>query len=134
MSRRKESRQSSEADGPRNPILGELLREKGFTASEPEAEEPEAAPAAGEGPLDLGRAGKIVLSRERKGRGGRTVTLLSAPGLPAADLERLARALRKALGCGSAVEEGKVVVQGDIAPRVRAWLEEHGATKVIQGN
>lgn len=75
--------------------------------------------------------GKVVLRRERKGRGGRTVTLVEGLG---GDLEQQARALRKSLGCGARVEGGQVVVQGDVGDRIEAWLRAQGVTRIVRGN
>jgi len=75
-----------------------------------------------------------VLRRERKGRGGKTVTLLSGLALPPARLDALARALRTALGCGARVDGATIVLQGDLAPRAEAWLRAHGAQQVVRGN
>lgn len=103
-----------------NTLLGDLLREHGLLGSDGGSkakprEAPKAAPPAEAGAPDLSRAGKIVLRVQRKGRGGKTVTLLSTPGggLSPPALEPLAKDLRKALGCGARVEDGSVVIQGD---------------------
>jgi translation initiation factor 1 len=65
---------------------------------------------------------------ERKGRGGKTVTIVD--GFPAAasaaDLERLARELRQALATGGTVRETTIELQGDVVTRATAWLREHG--------
>lgn len=45
---------------------------------------------------------KVALRRERAGRGGKTVTIVSLPQDYRGDLAALAKELRKALGCGSA--------------------------------
>jgi translation initiation factor 1 (eIF-1/SUI1) len=42
--------------------------------------------------------------------------------------------MRRALGCGASVDEGCIVVQGDLVTRVERWLLEHGAPKVVVGN
>ncbi|MFM7143946.1 MAG: translation initiation factor [Alphaproteobacteria bacterium] len=86
---------------------------------------------AARGP-DLSRAGKLVLRRERKGRGGKTVTVLD--GAPAGDLSELARAMKKALGCGATVEGGSIVLLGDLSDRARDWLAARGARRVVVGN
>ena len=78
--------------------------------------------------------GKLVVRRERKGHGGKTATVVAGLDLPARDLERLARALRRALGCGASVDGDRLVVQGDQAPRVQAWLAAQGARRVVLGN
>lgn len=88
-------------------------------------------------PLDLSRCAKLVLRRERSGRHGKTVTVLS--GLPAAQAEPVAVALRRALGCGGSTEAGErpgalhVVLQGDVRERATAWLSGRGARGVVRG-
>ncbi len=78
--------------------------------------------------------GKVVVSRSRKGRGGRTVTVVG--GLRGGDavLEGLCRDLKKALGCGASVEGETIVVSGELSERVKKWLEDAGAKRVIVGN
>ncbi len=78
-------------------------------------------------------AGKIVLSISRKGRGGRTVTIVSGIRGGEAILDELCRELKKALGCGASVEGETIVVSGDIIDRTRSWLEEKGAKRLIVG-
>lgn len=75
---------------------------------------------------------KIVLSRERKGRGGKTATRVR--GLPEARLDELATKMKKALGCGATVEEGDVILLGDVVERAAKWLRDEGAPRVIEGN
>jgi len=124
-----------------NFVLGDLLREHGLLGSEGGStarprEAPKAAPPGEGGAPDLPRAGKIVLRVQRKGRGGKTVTLLSTPdgGLSPAALDQLAKDLRKALGCGTRVEDESVVIQGDNAERTEKWLLERGAGRVVRGS
>ena len=78
-------------------------------------------------------AGKVVVSRSRKGRGGRTVTVVAGVRGNAAALEEICRELKKSLGCGASVEGETIVVSGDLIARVKVWLEAAGATKVIVG-
>jgi translation initiation factor 1 len=115
--------------------LGDMLERQGIRSA-PTAPPPPPAPAAPRDPglPDLGRCGKLVVRRERKGHGGKTATIVAGIGLPARDLERLARALRHALGCGAAVDGDRLVVQGDQAPRVQAWLAAQGARRIVMGN
>ncbi len=77
--------------------------------------------------------GVFSLRKEKKGRGGKTVTLVSGNCLSEKDAEKLARALRKALGCGSRVEENMVLLQGDLRERTELWLLAHGAKRVVVG-
>ncbi len=106
--------------------LGSLLRDAGLEAS---ATSPEPSrPAPGEAPLGVPR--KLALQRSRKGRGGRTVTLVR--GLASADLEVWAKRARKALGCGASVEGDAVVLQGDIGDRAAAWLSAQGVARIVR--
>ena len=109
--------------------LAEQLRAKGFNASAPAPTTP-----AKTGEIDLSKSGKIVIRRERKGRGGKTVTLVQWPERPPNDLPRIAQAMRKELGCGSTVEDGAIVLLGDLGQRAHRWLEAHGATRLVMAN
>jgi translation initiation factor 1 len=84
--------------------------------------------------MDVGGATKIVLRREKKGRGGKIATVVEGIKLPPSGLERIARELKRALGCGASVEGSTIVVQGDMAARIEPWLLARGARKVVIGN
>ncbi len=110
--------------------LGDLLKSKlGDLAPLPSAAPapvpPTAAPTAPS--LPLAKVGKLVVSREKKGRGGKTVTVVSGLG-PLADGTALT--LKKFLGCGATLEEDVIVLQGDQVQRTAAWLESQGARRV----
>ncbi|MGH9220308.1 MAG: stress response translation initiation inhibitor YciH [Vicinamibacterales bacterium] len=66
------------------------------------------------------------LRMEKKGRGGKTVTVVF--GLPnnAEFLKTLCGELKRACGCGGAVTDDGVELQGDLRDRVRAQLERKG--------
>ena len=66
------------------------------------------------------------LRMEKKGRGGKTVTVIF--GLPANDefLKSLCADLKRACGCGGATTGDGVELQGDLRDRVRAHLEKKG--------
>ena len=68
------------------------------------------------------------LRMERKGRGGKTVTVID--GLPrnAAFLKELCQELKRAAGCGGAVQDGAVELQGDLRDRAREILMRRGFT------
>ncbi len=77
--------------------------------------------------------GKVVVRRERKGRGGKTATILEGAAITSTDRAALAKRLRKALGCGAREEGDAVVVQGDQRDAAKAWLEREGL-RVVVGN
>jgi translation initiation factor 1 len=74
--------------------------------------------------------GRIVakLRMEKKGRGGKTVTVVG--GLPqhAVFLKELCQELKRACGTGGAVIDGAVELQGDLRARVRESLLKKGFT------
>jgi translation initiation factor 1 len=74
------------------------------------------------------RSGTIVakLRMEKKGRGGKTVTVVD--GLPnnAAFLKDLCSELKRACGTGGAVDAGLIELQGDLRDRVRECLTKKG--------
>jgi translation initiation factor 1 len=94
------------------------------------AAEPAAARGAQTGPPPPARA---VVRLERKGRGGKEATVIEKLALPPRALAEWADALKRALGCGGAVEGAAIVVQGDQRERVRRWLEARGVRKVTAG-
>jgi translation initiation factor 1 len=66
------------------------------------------------------------LRMEKKGRAGKTVTVVD--GLPqnAVFLKDLGQELKRACGTGGAVVDGAVELQGDLRERVRASLLKKG--------
>jgi translation initiation factor 1 (eIF-1/SUI1) len=77
---------------------------------------------------------RVIVRRERKGHGGKAVTIAEGPGLADHDVETLARGAAKALGVGARVEEGALVVQGEQTERLITWLGTRGFTSVVRGN
>ena len=67
-----------------------------------------------------------VLRLEKKGRGGKTVTVVA--GLPrnAALLASLASELKRACGTGGTAADGAVEIQGDLRERLRPLLAAKG--------
>jgi translation initiation factor 1 len=98
----------------------------------PSAPTPTPPPPAAAQP-DRALAAKIVVARTKRGRGGKTVTLITGIDAGAARLEELTRALKNDLGCGGTVEDRAIALQGDQIDRTIAWLESHGARQVIRG-
>ena len=70
---------------------------------------------------------------ERKGRGGKEVTVIEQLGLKRADLDAWLKALKDALGCGGALEGETLVLQGDQRKRLPGLLSARGVRKVIVG-
>lgn len=66
------------------------------------------------------------LRAEKKGRGGKTVTVVYGLPLNTAFLEELSQKLKRACGTGGTVVEGGIELQGDLRERVRAVLIKQG--------
>jgi translation initiation factor 1 len=76
---------------------------------------------------------RAVVRMERKGRGGKEVTVVDKLGLKPADLETWCKALKQALGCGGSVDGELIVLQGDLRTRLPAVLEARGVARVTVG-
>jgi len=76
-------------------------------------------------------ASKVVLSHERKGRGGKTVTVLSGVPLRNQPRTQFMRELGKALGTNVRLEGDDIIMAGDQRERAKPWLEAHGAKRVV---
>jgi translation initiation factor 1 len=63
---------------------------------------------------------------EKKGRGGKTVTVVDDLPRNAAFLKELSQELKRACGTGGAVSEGAVELQGDLRDRIREVLLKKG--------
>lgn len=70
--------------------------------------------------------GVVRVSRQSKGRGGKTVTLVKGLALDALALAALGKALRSACGAGGTVKEGVIEIQGDHCELVLESLRKHG--------
>ena len=105
------------------------LRDRLPPGEAPRAAAPPAAPpsAAPRGPA------RAVVRYERKGRGGKEVTLVDKLGLPESDLTAWCRELKRALGCGGTVEGAVIVLAGDQRTRLPGLLEARGVRRVTVG-
>lgn len=76
---------------------------------------------------DAQKAKDVVrVQRDAKGRGGKTVTVVTGITLPDSDLEALGKQLKAACGSGGTVKDGNIEVQGDHVDRVVALLNAQG--------
>jgi translation initiation factor 1 len=70
--------------------------------------------------------GVVRVSRQTKGRGGKTVTLVKGVALDAMSLATLGKALRSACGSGGTVKDGVIEIQGDHVELVANTLVKMG--------
>ena len=66
------------------------------------------------------------VSREKQGRGGKTVTMVRGLTLDAMALTATGKQLRAACGAGGTAKDGVIEVQGDHVERVVGWLTQAG--------
>lgn len=75
----------------------------------------------------------IRIKREKKGRGGKTVTVLYDWVLSAEDAKALSKLLKKKCGSGGAVKDKTIELQGDVRERVSAELAKLGYKTKLSG-
>lgn len=68
----------------------------------------------------------VRVSRESKGRRGKTVTIISGLTLDEAKLQELSTRLKQICGTGGTVKDGKIEIQGDQCDRILAELQNRG--------
>ena len=78
--------------------------------------------------------GRIDVRREKSGRGGKTVTVISGfVGIAAEEKTSLAKTIQKRCGAGGAVKGGNIEIQGDKREEARLVLENAGFRVVFAG-
>ena len=87
--------------------------------------EPTALKPQGAGPR------RAIVRYQRKGRGGKEVTLVQQLGLDADGLASWCKALKRSLGCGGHVESEDLVLAGDQRARLPELLSKRGVAKVV---
>ena len=86
---------------------------------------------AGEEPVDTTpekpRAkGKLVITVERKGRGGKTATIVSGFTIDDSEIASVARDIKTRLGVGGSCRGGEILIQGEPREEVAALLRAKG--------
>ena len=70
---------------------------------------------------------------ERKGRGGKTVTIVAGFEGSDDDLEALGKLLKSRLGTGGSAKDGMIIIQGDVRDRLAELLLKEGYTRTKKG-
>jgi translation initiation factor 1 len=78
--------------------------------------------------------GRVDITRETAGRGGKTVTVVSGfVGIGQPEKEQLAKKMQRACGTGGTVKDGRIEIQGDKREPVAKILAEAGFRPVFAG-
>jgi len=77
--------------------------------------------------------GIVRIQRQTSGRKGKGVCVITGIDLDDAALEKLAAELKKKCGCGGAVKEGVIEIQGDKRELLQQLLEAKGMKVKLAG-
>ena len=77
---------------------------------------------------------RLIVSLDRRNRGGKQVTLVSGFIGREEDLKELGKALKVRCGVGGSAKNGEITVQGDLRDKIVSLLHEMGYTRAKRGN
>lgn len=77
--------------------------------------------------------GVVRIRRESKGRGGKSVSVITGLGLETVALKTLARELKQLCGVGGCVRQWDIEIQGDQRDKLKAALEKRGHAVKLAG-
>ena len=72
---------------------------------------------------------KLRVTMEKKGRGGKTVTLIRGFIGTEDDLKELGKLLKTKCGVGGSTKDGEIIIQGDFKQRIIDLLKTEGYTQ-----
>ena len=90
-------------------------------------DEPKAVPERPKGD------GIVRIQRQTSGRKGKGVCLITGLDQDDAELTKLAAELKKKCGCGGAVKDGVIEIQGDKRDLIKSLLEAKGMKVKLAG-
>ncbi len=92
----------------------------------------ETTPSTPSPPAPLRFGARVIVRRQKKGQGGKTVTC--AEGLPPTTAQTLLPGLKRELGCGGRIDDDVLVLGTRDHQKVAQWLRDAGARNVKLGN
>ncbi|PRP90780.1 translation initiation factor Sui1 [Enhygromyxa salina] len=113
-----------------NPFAGLSALIPDAPAGEPAPSPIDEAPSEPSVTPDL--SGRLVVRRQKRGQGGKTVTCVE--GLDPDLIPALLTRLKRELGCSGRVDGAVLVAGTGDHGRVASWLRAAGAARVVLGN
>lgn len=77
--------------------------------------------------------GIVRIQKQTSGRKGAGVSVVTGLDLSDDELKKLATELKKRCGCGGAVKNGSIEIQGDKRDLLKQFLEQKGFTVKLSG-
>ena len=115
-----------------NPFGG--LSSAGRPSGAGAARAPQPVAAAAHRPPVARNRGRVDITRQTAGRGGKTVTVISGfVGIGLPEKEQLAKRMQKSCGAGGTVKDGCIEIQGDKRDLAAKILTEAGFRPVFAG-
>ena len=75
----------------------------------------------------------VRIMRESKGRGGKSVSVITGLNLDKDALKKLGKTLKAQLGTGGAIKDGNIEIQGDHREKLVELLDKQGIKAKIAG-
>ena len=86
--------------------------------------------SANSGALDSSKQ-KILVRKERKGRGGKVVTLVNGLSQDEESLQEVCKILKQRCGVGGSVKSNQIIIQGDLGPKITDILKSLGYPAIL---
>ena len=75
---------------------------------------------------DSRKSGPMKVRLEKKGRRGKTVTVLFQLSFSQEEVPGILKKLRTYFSCGASFKDGEIVIQGDVINRIAPYFAEQG--------
>lgn len=69
---------------------------------------------------------RLVITLDKKQRGGKTVSLVKGFAMEEKEIEQLAKELKSFCGTGGSAKDNEIIIQGDQRERILQWLLKNG--------
>lgn len=106
--------------------LGDLAAKMGMQPGDSTACDESAVEETADASMQKTHGGIVHVAIERKGRAGKTATILYGFTVSEDELKHLAAELKRALGCGGSVRGDEILIQGDRQADCRRLLADKG--------